>query len=277
MKLDSIHIYPVKSIAGISLETSQVKQSGLFDDRRYMLVLANGNFVTARKYPILTQIHALYDSQGLLSLSYQDKSIRLDQSNFAADYKSVKIWGTQVSAQICGQDYNNWFSQIIGKEVELVYFGEQSERVTGNRPDKPVAFADGYPFLITSKASLEALQAVCPEKVNAAQFRANLIIDDCDAFAEDTWARFKIGEVIFETVKPCVRCTLTTVDPETGEFNSQGEPFKSLKNFRFLKKEGKDKGPTFGMNIVAMNEGNIKAGDTLEVLEYREAEVYNTL
>lgn len=275
MKLDAIHIYPVKSIASIALETSQVRQSGLLDDRRYMLVLPNGNFVTARKYPILTQVKADYDASGNLSLSYLDKRINLDKSQFSQDYKQVKIWGTLVDAQLCGQTFNDWFSHIIGQTVELVYFGEQSERVTGDRPDQPVAFADGYPFLIASKASLQALQALCPEKVNILQFRPNLIIDDCDAFAEDTWAKFKIGDVIFEAVKPCVRCSLTTVDPSTGEFNAQGEPFNSLKQFRFLKKDGKNKGPTFGMNIVAQNEGWIKAGDTLEVLAYREAETYD--
>ena len=274
MKLDAIHIYPVKSIASISLDSSQVRQSGLFNDRRYMLVLPNGNFVTARKYPILTQVKAHYDANEQLTLTYQNDQIRLNSNEYSQEYKQVKIWGTQVDAQLCGPDYNTWFSQLIGKNVELVYFGDDSKRVTGSRPDKPVAFADGYPFLIASKASLEALQALCPEKVNLSQFRANLIIDDCDAFAEDTWSKFKIGDVIFEAVKPCVRCTLTTVNPETGEFSANGEPFNTLKGFRFLHKDGKAKGPTFGMNLVALNEGVIKTGDKLEILAYREAEVY---
>lgn len=274
MKLDSIHIYPVKSIAGITLKSSQVKQSGLFDDRRYMLAFPNGNFITARQYPILTQVQAEYDTQGLLSLTYQGDTITLDNSLFSSVYKTVRIWETDLNAQMCGPSYNQWFSQIIGKDVELVYFCDKSERVTGSRPDKPVAFADGYPFTIASKASLDALKQVCPEKVNIAQFRANLIIDGCEAFAEDTWAKFRIGDVIFEAVKPSVRCTLTMVDPETGKFNEKGEPFKSLIRFRFLKQDGKNKGPTFAMNLVALNEGSIKTGDELEVLAYREAEFY---
>lgn len=274
MKLDAIHIYPVKSIAGLSLQSSKVTFSGLFNDRRYMLVQANGNFVTARKYPVLTQIHGSYDANAVLSLAYQDQQITLDNSQFSPEYKDVKIWGTQVQAQKCGQQYNEWFSQILGKEVELVYFAEQSQRVTSSRPDQPVAFADGYPFLITSRASLTALEKHCPEKVNIAQFRANIIIDDCDAFAEDTWEKFKIGDVVFESVKPCVRCSLTTVDPENGTVNAKGEPFKTLTQFRFLKIDGKNKGPTFGMNLVALNEGEIKIGDKVEVLSYREAEVY---
>lgn len=273
MKLDAIHIYPVKSIANLSLDSSQVRYSGLFDDRRYMLVLANGNFMTARTCPILTQVIPHYE-EGRLTLTYQENQISLHSEHFSQDYKTVKIWGTLVEAQVCGQQYNDWFSQLIGRDVELVYFGDKSHRVTGSRPDQPIAFAEGYPFLITSTASLAALQKICPEKVNAIQFRANLIVDDCEAFAEDTWGKFKIGEVIFESVKPCVRCTLTTINPETGNFCDQGEPFNTLKNFRFLNQEGKDKGPTFGMNLIALNEGEIKIGDTLEVLSYREAETY---
>ncbi|OUR67652.1 hypothetical protein A9Q77_09950 [Marinomonas sp. 42_23_T18] len=273
MKLDAIHIYPVKSIANISLDSSQVRYSGLFDDRRYMLVLANGNFITARTFPILTQVKPHYEA-GRLTLTYQENQISLHCEQFSQEYKKVKIWGTYVDAQVCGEVYNTWFSQLVGKDVELVYFGDKSQRVIDSGPEQPIAFAEGYPFLIASKASLAALQKICPEKVNLTQFRANLIIDDCEAFAEDTWQRFKIGDVIFESVKPCIRCTLTTIVPETGEFNPQGEPFKTLKDFRFLNQKGKDKGPTFGMNLIALNEGEIKIGDTLEVLSYREAEVY---
>ena len=274
MKVDAIHIYPIKSIAGISLDSSQVTLSGLFNDRRYMLVQPNGNFVTARKYPVLTQIHGHFNDQGELLLNYQGQNITLNTNRFSHEYKTVKIWGTSVQAQICGQEYNAWFSQILGKEVELVYFAEQSERVTSKRPDQPVAFADGYPFLIASNASLDALASRCQEKVSHAHFRANIIIEGCEAFAEDSWEKFKIGDVIFESVKPCVRCSLTTVDPKTGLVNKQGEPFKTLTQFRFLKENGKNKGPTFGMNLVALNKGEIKIGDKVEVLSYRTAEKY---
>jgi len=277
--LDGITIYPVKSTNGITVESSQVLASGLLGDRRYMLINTKGHFVTARQEHILTLIQSQYDEGDKVSLSFTDlnltkKTLLLDPKKFDQNYDDTIIWETNVRAQLCGKSYDQWFSNILKKDVRLVYFGKESNRFTSRRPEQPVAFADGYPFLITSRASLTALVERCPEIVYMEQFRANLIVDGCDAFIEDSWAKFKIGNVIFETVKPCVRCILTTIKPATAEKSKLGEPFKSLCKFRMLTIDGKLKGPTFGMNLVALNEGSIKLGDEIEVLEYRNAEKY---
>lgn len=253
---------------------SSVAFAGLMGDRRYMLINNKGQFVTARKDYLLSLIQVEHHGNDKLTLSYQDQQIIIDPDTFTAKYETTVIWKTEVQGQLCGAQYDQWFSRILEKDVRLVYFGDDSARFTSRRPDQPVAFADGYPFLIASQASLDALAKRCPEKVQMARFRPNLVIDGCEAFAEDTWAKFRIGEVVFETIKPCVRCIFTTLDPETAEKSPQGEPFKTLCQFRQLVEEGKPKGPTFGMNLVALNEGLIKHGDTVEVLEYRTPEFY---
>ncbi|TBR42454.1 MOSC domain-containing protein [Marinomonas agarivorans] len=272
--LDDITIYPIKSTRGISLAQSSVAFAGLIGDRRYMLVNSEGKFVTARKDYLLSLIQVEHHGNDKLTLSYQDQQIVIDPDTFTAEYEATVIWKTDVQGQVCGKQYDEWFSRILGKAVRLVYFGDQSSRFTSRRPEQPVAFADGYPFLIASRASLRALAERCPEEVQMERFRPNIVIDGCEAFAEDTWAIFKIGDVVFETIKPCIRCIFTTLNPNTAEKSPQGEPFKTLCQFRQLVEDGKPQGPTFGMNLVALNEGVIKQGDQVKVLEYRTSEMY---
>lgn len=278
--LDGLTIYPVKSIHGIPLQTSQVNQSGLLGDRRYMLINERGQFVTARKDHRLLLIHANHHGEDKLSLSFTDPvskentKLELNPNDFSSNYISSVIWKTEVQAQLCGENYDQWFSKILNKDVKLVYFGTNSERFASRRPEHPVAFADGYPFLIVSRASVQALNDMCPEKIVIEQFRPNLIVDDCEPYAEDSWQKLKIGDVVFESVKHCIRCVLTTISPDTAEKSPLGEPFKTLTKARMLKENNKPLGPTFGMNLVALNEGNIKLGDKVEVLEYRTPESY---
>ena len=92
------------------------------------------------------------------------------------------------------------------------------------------------------------------------RFRPNIVVKDCEPFAEDTWKRIRIGDVEMALVKPCPRCEVTTIDKETLERNK--EPLKTLGKYR--KQKG---GAMFGMNVIPLNEGEIKVGMSVEVLE----------
>lgn len=271
-QLDELVIYPIKSIKGISLTESKVSLSGLENDRRYMLVTPNGDFITGRTHPVLTLVSAILLPHSQLQLSHpnQDTSITIDPRSLSQTRQDVLVWDDTVNGRRCSPEADAWFSTILGKSVQLIQFDSQSSRYTHRRPDSPVAFADGYPFLITSRASLEQLDRYCPEPVVMAQFRSNLIIDDCEPFAEDTWQRIQIGDVIFESAKPCERCIFTTLNPETAKSGKKGEPLRTLAKFRLLGKEG----VTFGMNFVAINEGRIRQGDSVKILETRDPEIY---
>jgi uncharacterized protein YcbX len=94
------------------------------------------------------------------------------------------------------------------------------------------------------------------------RFRPNLVIEGGEAFAEDGWKRLRIGEVEFRVVKPCSRCILTTVDPQTGERSPDREPFTTLQAYR-----NTEKGPMFGQNLVNDGVGQLEVGMPVTVLE----------
>ncbi|MGO3738419.1 MAG: MOSC domain-containing protein [Marinomonas foliarum] len=270
--LSDLVIYPIKSVQGISLKASQVDFSGLWGDRRYMMVKPNGLFITGREHPNITLISAELTGENQWTLSHPDmpESIIISPDIFSGQYKSVTVWDDIVQGQTSNENLDAWFSEIAGEPVQLVYFGKASERFTSRRPDSPVAFADGYPFLLTTEASLAELNRSCPKVIDMMQFRPNLVVKGNSPFEEDSWKRIRIGQVEFENVKPCVRCIFTTLNPKTAEKIGKGEPLKTLGKFRLL---GKD-GVTFGINMIALNSGSIHLGDSIEVLEYREPEQY---
>ena len=85
------------------------------------------------------------------------------------------------------------------------------------------------------------------------------------AWIEDSWKRIKIGDVIFDCVKPCTRCIMTTLDPDSGESREN----IALDALTHLRRSGDKrlKGVLFGVNAIPLNEGRITKGDKLEVLE----------
>ncbi|MEC6796458.1 hybrid-cluster NAD(P)-dependent oxidoreductase [Photobacterium sp. S4TG1] len=267
--LSQIHVYPVKSTAALTQSHAWVEKQGLAFDRRFMVASDKGVMITARKYPQMIKITATLTMTGLI-LQYPNKTdLILQYADFAMVDASATVWNDNFSAYTTTMIANQWFSDIIGHSVQLLFCGQQSNRVR-SKIGHNVSFADGYPLLVISEASLAALNERSRDHHTMAQFRTNLVVSNTDAFAEDEWKRIRIGKVEFEIVKPCARCILTTVDPLTGEFNTLKEPLKTMATFR-----ADAKGDVFfGQNAVALNEGMIRAGDVIEVLETQPKQVY---
>ncbi|AJR05180.1 hypothetical protein H744_1c0151 [Photobacterium gaetbulicola Gung47] len=267
--LSQINIFPVKSIAGINLSHAWVEQQGLSFDRRFMVSRLDGSMITARKHPQLVKVSAALLSNGLVLDFPGQPPLTLRYTDFEMVESEATVWKDTFNAYLTTQAANDWFSRIIGEPVQLLYTGEQSQRLRA-KINQPVSFADGYPLLVISEASLEALNARSPQQHTMDQFRTNLVVSGTEPFAEDGWKRIRIGDVEFEVVKPCARCILTTVDPATGEFNALKEPLNTLSSFR---SDGSGE-VFFGQNLVALNEGIIRAGDKIEVLESKPKEIY---
>ncbi|WP_318443022.1 hybrid-cluster NAD(P)-dependent oxidoreductase [Photobacterium leiognathi] len=268
-KLSQLNVFPVKSIAGISQSQAWVEKQGMAFDRRFMVAKPSGDMVTARKYPQMVKVKAALHADGLV-LSYGDKShLSLKYKDFLMQDASSTVWADTFIAYTTTEQANAWFSDIIGEPVQLLFTGEQSNRV---RPkiQQNVSFADGYPLLVISEASLLALNERSSEYHTMDQFRTNLVVSNTEAFAEDGWKRIRIGEVEFEAVKPCARCILTTVDPKSATFSEHKEPLVTMAKFR----ADETGNVYFGQNLVALNEGIITVGDEIEVLETKPKEIY---
>jgi uncharacterized protein YcbX len=269
MKLSQISTYPIKSTAGIDLSSSWVDQLGLSFDRRFVLCDEKKQFITARKNPRLCLVQANITTTGLILTAPNMPRLMIDYQELSNDYQNVTVWQDSINAQIAAEPHHQWFSEYLGKPCQLLYFGELSTRTlpTKSSRSNQLAFADGYPLLLISQASLTDLNSKLSldNQISMKQFRPNIVVNNCDAFAEDSWAHIRIGEVEFEVKKPCVRCVFTTVNPLTAEKHPQREPLNTLKKYR---KTGSNE-IIFGQNIVPLNQGQIKLEDKVHVLSYQ--------
>lgn len=267
--LSQINVFPVKSVGGVALSSAWVEKQGLSFDRRFMIATSDGSMVTARKFPQMVTIKSALLPDGVVFTSLGEEPLKIRYQDFKMQEAPATVWKDSFTAYTTTDEADDWFSRVLGLRVELLFTGEQSNRVR-EKLGHNVSFADGYPVLVISEASLEELNRRSSEQHSMDQFRTNLVVSDTKPFEEDSWKRIRIGEVEFESVKPCERCILTTVNTQRGTFRESKEPLKTLQEFRANERGG----VFFGQNLVALNEGIIRSGDQVEVLEYKEPEFY---
>lgn len=267
-RVSGLFIYPVKSIAGIAMDEAMVEPLGLTHDRRFMIVKPDGRFVTGRTHPKTTAIRAHVDGDALTLSCEGAAPITLTPDQFTDRYLDSVVWASDVSGQECGEAADTWISNLLGEPLKLLFYGDKSRRVS--RHGSEVSFADGFPILLIGNGSLDHLNSRLPAPVSMANFRPNITVEGTLPFAEDEWARIRIGEVEFTAPKPCGRCVFTTVDPNAHVADKLTEPLKTLSQYR----KADDGEVNFGENLIPMNEGVIRVGDRIEVLESKPRLVY---
>ncbi|MCU1728656.1 MOSC domain-containing protein [Pseudomonas sp. 7P_10.2_Bac1] len=267
LRLSALYRYPLKSGKGESLLHARLDTLGLVGDRRWMVVdEATGRFLTQRADPVMSQLSALWNARGGLTLSAQGFA-PLEVAVPAPDQhlRGVTVWRDTLRVPDAGDEAAQWLSRFMGKPVRLVHMPQERARTTesgyGHDDDK-VAFADGYPLLLIGQASLDDVSDKVGRSMEMLRFRPNLVIEGSEAFAEDGWKRIRIGEVEFRVVKSCSRCILTTIDPQTGERDAQREPLATLMNYR-----KQPDGVMFGQNLVNDGEGVLEVGMPVTILE----------
>lgn len=261
LRIQSLHIYPLKSARGIDVQEAFVTDRGFEHDRRFMLVDEKCRFLSQRTLPQMVHLETELSDERL-RIRYEGKGeIELPLRPAEGKRISVRVWGDECEG--LEQEQGAWFSEVLGANCRLVYMPEDALRSVD--PDyaqrgELVSYADGFPYLLVSQASLRELSERVGEVMSARRFRPNLVVDGCDPGAEDRWSRIRVGEVSFALVKPCSRCEIVTLHPDTGH---QGkEPLKSLAAYR---KQGNK--VMFGQNLLAEGEGRLRVGDRIEVLE----------
>ena len=277
--LSQVNIYPIKSSAGINLTESRVEAQGLAFDRRFVLTDLANNFITGRTQPKIALICCQLTLHGLILSAPSMPNLIINYQDFSVHYKNIQLWQDTINAQHCSAVYDVWFSHYLNTPCHLLYFGEKSQRLVKHyqqNDNVKLSFADGYPLMLISQASLDdlnhrLLQTTTNEQVLMSQFRPNLVINNTLPFAEDGWQRIRIGEVDFEIIKPCSRCIFTTIDPKTAEKHRQQQPLATLKKYRT---DEDKKEIMFGQNLIALNQGQICVGDHLEIISHQTAKVY---
>lgn len=286
MYISEINIYPIKSLKGINLQSAVIEKRGLELDRRWVLVDANGKFLTQRDLPRMATIRVAVKGDGLEVWAADAPKIRIDPI-FKGPRVTTLVWNSTSDAIAYDVNTNQWFSDVLGTEVELRYMPDDAGRPVNalfDRGGDKVSFADGYPLMLLGEASLADLNdrilshnghtgVTAPLPMN--RFRPNLVVAGSEPFAEDKWERIRIGDTVFRSTKPSERCVITTVDQSLGEFDGK-EPLRTLAAYRRAREIIPDRLASYGMdgtevlfgqNLIPETPGSIvKIGDRVEVL-----------
>jgi len=262
MVLSAIYRYPVKSLGGEAFPGLEVVSRGLRGDRDWMVVDAQGRFLTQRQQSRMALIGARLDDHGVLRLKAPGMP-ELLVGPAAGRRMVVQVWDDTLSAATAGAEADAWLSGFLDQPCRLVAFPPATVRAVDPdyaSPSDQVGFADGFPFLLISEASLGDLNARLERPVPMLRFRPNLVVAGCEAFAEDGWRRLRIGAITFRVAKPCSRCIIPTIDPDTGERGR--EPLQTLMRYR-----RRDNKVYFGQNLIHDAVGRLETGMAVEVLE----------
>ena len=261
MEVDSLYIYPIKSMEGIAVKAAELTAKGFKYDRAWMLTDATGRFISQREYPGLALMQ--------IKLNDQDLSVRNGHEEISFNLKTVtgpklstSVWKDHFESQEVSSEVSSWFSDMLKSKVKLVTYSEsngRSKHVSSLGRNIEVSYADGYPYLILGTASMDELNARTFIHMSIKRFRPNIVITTQDAHIEDEWKEIQIGDHLIQLVKPCARCDLTTIDPETAEIGQ--EPLITLSTYRRINRQ-----ILFGMNGISHGPGTLNVGDRVEII-----------
>ena len=251
IKISELYIYPVKSLAGIKLKTSKLSPFGLQHDRRWMIVDDRGHCITQREIPKMATIKtSIVNSQ--LTLSHIDTCIDVPEASL--EQINVTVWKDIFKANKISSKVDLWLSKILNHTCHLVYMPKQAQRQID--PDfaklkQYVSFADAFPLLVISQASLDDLNQKLETAVNINRFRPNIVVTGTDAFAEDNWLNLSINDIEFLAVKKCSRCIIPSINQQSG-IKDKTKMLAVLNKYRKIDSKIK-----FGQNLIYKQANNI--------------------
>ncbi len=259
--VEALAIHPVKSARAVAVTQAMVTPRGLEHDRAFMVVDGQGDFVSAREHPELARLGAVIEGDALRLIGDGGYDVRVALA-CEGERRRVRVWSDEVVAIDCGPEAAGLVSTQIGAMARLVRLPEEARRPVdpsyGEAGDV-VSFADGFPLLLCSTASLDAVFRPLGMASDTRRFRPNLVARAADPFCEDAWSRIVVGEVPFDVVKPCSRCTMVDVDPDEGR--NDGRVLASLVPTRKIKNK-----VLFGQNAIPRGGGVVRVGDEIRVL-----------
>jgi len=257
LSISALFYYPVKSLSGIAVTRAAVGKRGLRQDRAWMVVDEDGRFVTQREEKTMSLVTLNEAKNGAFRLSAPSMPDLVIDEGTCQHPASVVVWRSTCEALLAGGDVAAWLSDYLKRPVDLAYLPKTSVRAVNPafaRAGDEVSFADGYPILVATEASLEHLNSRLPSPVPMNRFRPNVVLSGASAWEEDTWRALEFPALRVRVAKPCARCPIITIDQATAEKGV--EPMRELLTFR---RDGND--VLFGQNAIPDGEGTLAVGD----------------
>ncbi len=220
IKVTSLHLYPVKSLAGISVDRIEMDSFGPKYDRRWLVVDGEGRFLTQRQHPLMAKVKVRLTEKSLILIQGKDSvEIPFDQKGGLIE---GSVWSHVGPMIDCGKEASRFLSYALSTESRLMRMPDEHKRVSNGQTQRPISFVDSRQLLVVSTESLDWLNSQLISRGEAAmpmdRFRANIVLTGGEGrFYEDKWAEVKLGTAHLEREKMCGRCVVITTDQENGQ------------------------------------------------------------
>ena len=257
LTVSQLWIYPIKGCAGIALQKAQLTPRGFADDRAWMVVDPQGLFVSQRTHRAMAQIQVQLTPERLILSTPGHAPLQLERSAATPRQRPVRIWKDLCAAHSMGPQAATWLGSILQTECDLVCMPPSTRRQVDPEfaaPNDLVGFADGFPYLLVTEASLAELNTRLETPVRMTRFRGNIVVHGGRPWDEDHWQHVQVGTTRFRVAKPCGRCVVINVEQESAA--QSREPLRTLSTYR---RQGKS--VVFGQNLIADGEGWLQVGD----------------
>lgn len=274
-RLMGLYVYPVKSMKGIALDEAELTETGLRHDRCWMVIRADGPFVTQRNEPRLARVGTRLEPDGVVLSMGDHGSITLPFEPPGGATVRTQVWKDSVQALDEGDAVADWLTAAVGSSQPLRIvrlapgFRRRLAQPERFGPETTTQFADAAPFLVANEASLVAVNAELEVRghppVPMNRFRPNIVLSGPEPFAEHRIAAIAGAGWRVALVDPCKRCIVTTIDQETAERDPGGEPYLTLQSVNPA--PGGDPAPAFGQNaVLAQGQGAVlRKGSVVQV------------
>ena len=271
LTISELNIYPIKSLGGIALNNATLTDRGFEYDRRWMLVDENGQFLSQREVHAMALLKVQLTGEGLLirNTNVPGAELLVPFQPESSETGMVTVWSNHCRAQKVSEGADAWFTRQLGQPCKLVYMPDATHRYVDSRyahHKEITSFSDGYPLLLIGQASLDDLNSRLATPLPMDRFRPNIVFKGGTPFLEDMMKEFSINGITFYGVKPCARCSITTIDQQTAQ--TAKEPLKTLSTYRM-----KNNRIHFGQNLLYQGTGIISLGDTVTIHEKKLVEV----
>ncbi|MCB0357636.1 MAG: MOSC domain-containing protein [Bdellovibrionales bacterium] len=258
--VQSLYIYPIKSCKAIELKQMKVTENGPQWDRNWVVIDELGKFISQRNCPKLSQVEVKIENEQLV-FGHESHGWIQVPLNQKEEKKEFDIWGQTCWGWEVSRESSRWFSDYLQRKCYFINSAEEFFRQSSSKRSHSanLVYADGYPFLMISQASLEVLEQqmnLQKGQLKMNRFRPNIVVSGMSEQQEDELKSFSIGELKFQAVKACPRCVVVNVDQENSKLNN-----KVLKTLATYRKTSE--GILFGQNLVHLNTGHLCVGDEI--------------
>jgi uncharacterized protein YcbX len=267
--VSALTIYPLKGSQGVPVETLEVRRGGIVRDREIMFAKDGENFAQ-RDHPEVARVRVNLLADGRIEMTAANGERFAHEVREEGDDVPIKILFNDIVTRDQGDEIAAWACRALGTEgIRVVSLPRAWDRWI---PLPEFARIDGKPqhqlydvapVLLANQASLDDFNRRTPDPVPMDRFRANVVVEGLDAYAEDGVEALSSGSITLRFVTVCERCVMTTTDQDTGERRTK-EPIKTLSTYR-RRDEKYASGVVFGTYMTAERDGVLKLGDRLEV------------